>query len=58
MFINHKRVFEFYGQQHFILVTFGGISQEEAEERFQKLQDHDKLKDDFCRKNGYKMVRI
>ena len=58
MFINHKRVFEYDGEQHERPVRFGGISQEEAEERFKKQQEHDKLKDDFCRENGYKMVRI
>ena len=54
MFINHKRVFEFDGIQHFIPQRFGGIS----EENFRKQQEYDKLKDDFCKENGYKMVRI
>jgi uncharacterized Zn-finger protein len=58
MFINHKRVFEFDGIQHFIPQRFGGISQEQAEENFQKIVENDKLKDDFCKNNGYKMVRI
>jgi hypothetical protein len=58
MFINHKRVFEFEGIPHFIPQRFGGMSQEEAEERFRKQQENDKLKDDFCKENGYKMVRI
>jgi very-short-patch-repair endonuclease len=58
MFVNHKRVFEFDGIQHFMPVRFGGISQEQAEENFRKQQEHDKLKDDFCKENGYKMVRI
>ena len=58
MFINHKRVFEYDGEQHEMPVRFGGISQEEAEEKFQKTKENDKLKDDFCRENGYKMVRI
>jgi very-short-patch-repair endonuclease len=58
MFINHKRVFEFDGEHHEKTVKFGGISQEKAEEQFQKQQEYDKLKDDFCRENVYKMVRI
>ena len=35
-----------------------GMSQEQAEENFQKIVENDKLKDDFCKNNGYKMVRI
>ena len=58
MFINHKRVFEYDGEQHIRPVKFGNMSQEEAEEQFQKTKDSDKVKDDFCRENGYKMVRI
>ena len=33
-------------------------SQEQAEENFQKTVENDKLKDDFCKDNGYNMVRI
>ena len=51
-------VIEYDGEQHERPVRFGGISQEEAEEKFQKTKDYDKLKDDFCRDNGYKMLRI
>jgi len=58
MFINHKRVFEYDGIQHKIPQRFGGMSKEQAEENFRNQQEHDKLKDDFCRDNGYKMVRI
>lgn len=58
MFINHKRVFEYDGEQHIRPVKFGGMSQEQAEENFQKTVENDKLKDDFCKNNGYKMVRI
>jgi hypothetical protein len=58
MFINHNRVFEFDGRQHFMPVRFGSMTQEQAEENFRKQQEYDKLKDDFCKENGYKMVRI
>ena len=35
-----------------------GISQEEAEENFKLTQHNDKLKNDFCKVYGYKMIRI
>jgi uncharacterized Zn-finger protein len=58
MFINHKKVFEFDGRQHFMPVRFGNMTQEEAEENFRKQQEYDKIKDDFCKNKGFKMVRI
>jgi len=49
---------EYDGRQHFTLVNFGGISKERAEENFKKQQQHDKLKNDFCKENDYKLLRI
>jgi hypothetical protein len=57
-FINHKIIIETDGEQHFKPRTFGSISQEEAEENFKIIQHNDKLKNDFCRIYGYKMIRI
>jgi very-short-patch-repair endonuclease len=57
-FNNHKTVIEYDGKQHFQPARFGCISKEEAEEKFKCVQDYDKLKDNFCKKFGYKMIRI
>lgn len=58
MFIDHKIIIEYDGRQHFQPVTFGGISEEKAREAFYETNVNDKLKDDFCEENGYKMIRI
>ena len=49
---------EYDGEQHFRPVNFGGISDEQAKKNFEDLKVCDKLKDDFCKDKGYKMIRI
>jgi len=49
---------EYDGIQHYKPVCFGGMSQENAEEAFQKLQRHDKIKNDWCEKNNFELLRI
>jgi very-short-patch-repair endonuclease len=46
------------GEQHFKPKTFGGISLERAEENLKQTQECDKIKNNFCEKFGYKMIRI
>jgi len=57
-FLNHNIIIEYDGIQHFEPQRFGGISQEQAEENFKELQENDKLKNDFCKENNFKMIRI
>lgn len=57
-FLNHNIIIEYDGEQHFRPKAFGKISQEQAEENFKETQENDKLKDDFCKENGFKMIRI
>ena len=57
-FINHKIVIEFDGKQHTEPIRFGGVSREKADENFNTIKLCDKLKDEFCRENDYKMIRI
>jgi len=49
---------EYDGEQHFRPATFGGISQEQAEENFTKQQYHDKLKNDYAKENNIPLLRI
>ena len=57
-FFDHKIIIETDGEQHFKAKTFGGISQECAEEFFKLTQECDQIKNNFCEKFGYKMIRI
>jgi uncharacterized Zn-finger protein len=56
--INHKIIIEFDGIQHFEPQAFGGISKEQALSNFQDQKESDNIKDEFCKKFDYKMIRI
>ena len=49
---------EYDGRQHFRPVTFGGMSKEQAELNFEKQKKHDQIKNDFCEKYNYLLLRI
>jgi very-short-patch-repair endonuclease len=49
---------EYDGAQHFEPQRFGGISAEKAQENFEKAQAHDKIKNDYCKSEGYLLLRI
>ena len=49
---------EYDGQQHFHPVPFGDMSEDDAMKSFAKLIEHDRLKDEFCKSNNIKMIRI
>jgi hypothetical protein len=49
---------EYDGQAHFKPVCFGGISESEALQNFNKQQLHDKIKNDYCSKHSYPLLRI
>lgn len=50
---DNKTVIEYDGAQHFESNDFFG-----GDSAFVKLQNHDKIKNDFCIKNGIKIIRI
>jgi hypothetical protein len=57
-FFDHKIFIEADGVQHFKPSNFSNISSERAEENFKKTQERDQIKNNFCEKFGYKMIRI
>jgi len=57
-FINHKIMLEFDGRQHFQPVCFGNCTQEEAKANLVKIQESDRITNQFCAENGWKMIRI
>lgn len=46
------------GEGHFYPVNFKGTSDEKALSGFQKTKKHDKIKDEYCKNNGVRLVRI
>jgi hypothetical protein len=49
---------EFDGRHHFKPVCYGGMQMDKAIEKFKLQQVHDLIKDDFCSKRDYPMLRI
>ena len=52
-----KTFIEFDGKQHYEPVNFGG-GVEQSIVAFQRQQLHDNIKNEFCGRNGYDMLRI
>lgn len=46
---------EYQGEQHFIPKTFGGVTKEQANKRFDKQKYNDNLKKNFAINNGYSL---
>ena len=57
-FLEYKIMIEFDGIQHFLPVNFGGCSDEQAEAAFIRVQESDRITNEYCIENGYNMIRI
>lgn len=51
-------IIEYDGQQHFQPVNFGNLSENEVKMAFQKIQEHDKIKNQYCKENNIPLIRI
>ena len=49
---------EYDGEQHYMPVNFGGISDEEAIENLKKTQYHDAIKNEYCHQNNIPIIRV
>lgn len=54
----HNICIEYDGEQHFKPVNFGGVSDERAMINFNKTQEHDAIKNNYCKHNNIMLVRI
>jgi hypothetical protein len=57
-YVNNKYLIEFDGKQHFKPQRFGSISKEESEFNFIKLQEHDKIKNQYAKEHNIPLIRI
>lgn len=66
---NYNAIFDFYlpdyncvieydGEQHYKAVRFSNISSTQAEYNLKKTQEHDRYKNEWCKENNIKMIRI
>lgn len=53
-YVNNTYIIEFDGRQHF--VQSNGIF--DNEEKFKRTQEHDKIKNDYCKKHNIPLIRI
>ena len=49
---------EYDGEQHFMPVTFGGISKKRADIKFKQVQLRDEIKNKYCLDNNIRLIRI
>ena len=57
--MSHKKEIKDNDNVYFkTILNFGGMSDDDAKQKFEDLKVCDKLKDDFCKDSGYKMIRI
>lgn len=55
---NNNICIEYDGEQHFKPITFGGISESEAEINYQETLIKDNLKTEYCKNHNIKLIRI
>ena len=55
---NSKFLIEFNGEQHYRPVKFGGINDDNADDRFEEVKIRDKIKNDYATKNGIPLLVI
>jgi very-short-patch-repair endonuclease len=55
-----KIAIEYDGQQHYhpLPGAFGAKTQKEAEQRLKEIQKRDKRKEQLCKENGWRLIRI
>ena len=56
-FVNNKYLIEYDGEQHFKSIN-NGFFGENPEEEFKKIQEHDKIKNQYCKMKNIPLIRI
>lgn len=56
--LDYNILIEFDGEQHYKVVRFNGMSQQDAENNFEIIQRHDFIKTQFCVDNNIPLIRI
>lgn len=56
-YVNNKYLIEFDGSQHFLPMQYNNCGWN-TEENFKKTQEHDKIKNQWCKDNNIPLIRI
>jgi hypothetical protein len=57
-YVNKEYIIEYDGEQHYNPTCFNGIKDVNAMENFQKTQQHDQIKNDYCFDKNIPIIRI
>lgn len=55
---NYNLFIEYDGQQHYMPAHFGNIGEEQAKLILERVKQHDKIKDQYCKENDINLLRI
>lgn len=55
---DYNLIIEYDGEQHYFPVNFGGWDELELHRQFKKIQEHDKIKEQYCIDNNINLLRI
>lgn len=55
---DYNILIEYDGEQHYFPVNFGGISDDKAQENFERCRIHDEIKNQYCIDNNIMLMRI
>lgn len=55
---NYNTLIEYDGEQHYIPVNFGKWDEEELQRRFEIIQEHDRIKNEYCKQHNINLLRI
>lgn len=55
---DYNACIEYDGEQHYKPIDFNGMGEEMAEKRFEEGKRRDEIKDQYCKNNGIKLIRI
>lgn len=56
--LDYNVLIEFDGEQHYSVVRFNGMNQQDAENNFITIKKHDEIKTQFCIDNNIPLIRI
>lgn len=56
--LDYNILIEFDGEQHYYVVRFNGMNQQDAENNFETIKKHDYIKTQFCVDNNIPLIRI
>lgn len=55
---DYRRWIEVDGEGHFYPVRFNGCTEQQAQEKYERIKEHDKIKDEYAKNHSFALTRI